>query len=189
MDLLGPPVEVRGRADAVWLRLEASAACELHVLEFLNRGELPVDQAGVGQGPEMLGRLELGRVRRQEQQMDMLGDAQPLAGVPACAIQDQHDLLGRTRPNGPREGGELDFKECDADAGGQVEDGAARGRMHKPDEVAPCEAVPHWCHRTLANRRPHAAQQRFQADAMFVGRPQLDACARKGGRDLAEQRP
>jgi hypothetical protein len=56
---------------------------KLSVLQILDRGELAVDQAGICQRPEVLGRLELGRVRREKQQMDMLGHAQPQAGVPS----------------------------------------------------------------------------------------------------------
>ncbi len=61
----------------------------------------------------MLGRLEFGRIGRQEQQMDMLGDAQLETGVPASAVQDEHDLLGLgwRRPGG--EGGQLDLEERD----------------------------------------------------------------------------
>jgi hypothetical protein len=44
-------------------------------------------------GQEVLGGLQLGRVRRQEVQMDVLGHAQPQARVPAGAIQDEDDLL------------------------------------------------------------------------------------------------
>jgi hypothetical protein len=44
----------------------------------------------------------------------------------------------------------------------------------------------HW---SLANRRPDAAQQRFQANPMFVRRPQLNVRVGKGGGDLAQQGP
>ena len=93
-DALGPPVEPRGRANEVGTRLEGDAARGLGVFEVVDRGEMAVGERGVGQRPEMLGGLELGRIRRQEQQMEMLGHAQFEAGVPAGAVQDEHDLLG-----------------------------------------------------------------------------------------------
>src|SRR5262249_24531980 len=43
------------------------------------------DHHGAGQQPEMLRWLELRRVGRQEQQVDVLGDVKPEAGVPAGA--------------------------------------------------------------------------------------------------------
>jgi hypothetical protein len=55
--------------------LEGDAAFRLDVLQFVDAGEMLVDQHRVGQWPEVLGRLQLGRVRWQEQQVDMVGDA------------------------------------------------------------------------------------------------------------------
>jgi hypothetical protein len=75
-------VEASRRADAVWLRLEAGAARELDVLQLLDRGELPVDEAGIGEWPEMLSWLQFRRIRRQEEQMDMLRHAEPQARMP-----------------------------------------------------------------------------------------------------------
>jgi hypothetical protein len=43
--------------------------------------------------------------------------------------------------------------------------------------------VAHEGNRPLANRRPDPAQQRFQADAMFINGPQLDLRVRKGSGD------
>jgi hypothetical protein len=37
--------------------------------------------------------------------------------------------------------------------------------------------------------RPGAAEQRFQADAVFVHRPQLDGGMREGRRHLPQERP
>ena len=46
----------------------------------------------------MLGRLEFGRIRRQEEQVDMVGHTQALGAVPARAIQHEHDLLAWLAP-------------------------------------------------------------------------------------------
>jgi hypothetical protein len=43
--------------------------------------------------------------------MDMLGDAQPLTGVPASAIQDEHKLLGGTGSHLAGKLRQLDLKE------------------------------------------------------------------------------
>ena len=82
-----------GRADQVGALLQGQAAGELGILQVVDRGEMAVDQDGVGQRPQMLGGLQLGRIRRQEEQVDVLGDAQVHTGVPAGAIEHQHDLL------------------------------------------------------------------------------------------------
>jgi hypothetical protein len=64
-----------------------------------------------------------------------------------------------------------------------MEDGPSRGGMDKADQIPPGEAMLHAGNGPLSNRGPDAPQQRFAADALFVGRPQLDLRVRKGGRD------
>ena len=41
----------------------------------------------------MLGRLQFGRIRRQEEQMDPLRNRESFAGMPASAVEDQQALL------------------------------------------------------------------------------------------------
>jgi len=55
-----------------------------------------------------------------------------------------------------------------------VEDGATRGRVHEADDVAPLVAVLHRCQRALPVEAPDFVQDRFQADTVLVGRPELD---------------
>ena len=109
--------------------------------------------------------------------------------MPAGAIQDQDDLLGRTRSRLAGKGGQFGLKERDAHAGRQMKERASRGRMDEADQIAPGVAVLDRGYWTLPNRRPDARKQRLQADAMLVGRPQLHSGLRKGGRDLTQQRP
>ncbi len=184
-----PPVEARGRADQLRVALQLSAAGKLGILQLLDGSEVAVDQAGVGQWPQVLGRLELGRVRRQEEQMDMLGYTQAEARVPAGPVEHEDDLLAGTGPDRVGERGELDFKECNADARCQVEDRATRSRMDEANEIAPGEAVAYQGDRALSAGRPHPPQERFEPNAMFIRRPQLDLGMGKGGRHLSEQRP
>src|SRR5215469_9287232 len=73
------------RADWASSRVSRSAKCAW-------------DQGVVGQRPQVLGRLQLRGVGRQEEQMDVLGHAQVHAGMPARLIEDEHDLLLGTPP-------------------------------------------------------------------------------------------
>src|SRR5579859_855694 len=100
-----PPMKAGRRADEVASGLQRDTACRLGILQVLEGGEVLVGQCRVGQGPQVLGRVELRRVGRQEEQMDVLGDPQLDARMPAGAIEDQHDLLLRPRPHCLREGG------------------------------------------------------------------------------------
>ena len=55
--------------------------------------------------------------------------------------------------------------------------------MDEADEVAPGEAVADQRERALANGRPDAAKQRFEADPVLIDGPQLDPRLGEGGRD------
>ena len=98
VDLLGPPMELGGRADALALLLEGSAVRELGLLQLLDAGEMLVDQRRVSQRPQVLGGLQLRRVGWQEEQTDVVGHPQAHAGVPTRPIQHKDDLLGGAGP-------------------------------------------------------------------------------------------
>jgi hypothetical protein len=176
-------VEAGGGADQLGVTLQLSAASELDVFELLDRREMAVDQTAVGQRPQVLSRLQFGRVGGQEEQVHVVGDAQLDAGVPAGTVEHEHNLLGGAGADGTGEGREFDREQCNGDRGRQVEDSAARGGMDEADEVAPGEAVADQRERALANGRPDAPQQRFEADPVLIDGPQLDPRVRKGGRD------
>ena len=55
--------------------------------------------------------------------------------------------------------------------------------MDKAHQIAPGKAVLHDRCGALPNGRPEAGEQRFEANAMFVGGPQFDLRVRKGGGD------
>jgi hypothetical protein len=87
MDLLGPPVEAGGRTDQVAATLEGGAAGALRVFQVVDGGEMAVEEAGIGQRPQMLSGLEFRRVRWEEEQVDVVGHLQPGAGMPARAVE------------------------------------------------------------------------------------------------------
>jgi len=60
MDLAGPPAKAGGGAHHSRLLLQGSTPSELHLLEFVNRGEMAIDEHRIGQGPEMFRWLEFG---------------------------------------------------------------------------------------------------------------------------------
>jgi hypothetical protein len=107
VDLLGPPVEQSSRADALALLLEHGTA-----------GELLVDQGSVAQWSQVLGGLQFRGIGRQKEQVGVLRHPQMDAGVPASAIEHEHDLLGGTGPHLTCKLSEFDFEERDADGRG-----------------------------------------------------------------------
>ncbi len=120
--------------------------------------------------------------------MHVLRHAQPQTGMPAGTVEDQDDLFTRTGPHSLRKRCQFCFKERNRDRGGQVEDGATRGRLDKADQIAPLEAVLHRRNRPLAVETPDLVQDGLQPDAMFVDRPELDVGLREGGGDHADER-
>lgn len=120
--------------------------------------------------------------------MHMVGDAQPHAAVPASPVQDEHNLLGGTRPDLLGEGFQLDFEEGDADGGRQMEDRPTRGRMDEADQIAPVIAVLHRRRRALAVETPDFLQDRFQADPVLIDGPEFDTRLRVGGGNGPQQR-
>jgi len=100
--------------------------------------------------------------------MHMLGHAQPHALVTVGAIQDEDDLFDRTGADLAGKGRQFHLEEWDADRRGQMKDGAPRGGMDKPHEVAPLEVVLDWCEWALPVETPDLVQDRLQSDAMLV---------------------
>ena len=66
------------RANALWLALERGAVGELRFFELLDAVEMAVEQRRVGERPEVFSWLQFRGIRRQEEQVDMVGHAQAL---------------------------------------------------------------------------------------------------------------
>jgi hypothetical protein len=60
-------------------------------VEFVQRSEVPIDDRLVQQGPEMFGGLEFGRIGRQEDQADPVGDDQAFGAMPARVVEHEDD--------------------------------------------------------------------------------------------------
>ena len=62
MDASRPPVKAGGRVDHRWLVLQLGTASELDLFECFDGGDMLVDENGIGQGPQVLRRLEFRRI-------------------------------------------------------------------------------------------------------------------------------
>lgn len=182
-------MEQRRRADEGGLLLEAGTARGLCVFERLDGGEVAIGQDGVGQRPQMLRGLQLGRIRRQKQQVHVLGHAQAEAGMPPSLVQDEHDLFVWASTDLLSEGRQFRLKERDGDAGGQMKDGAPRGGMDEANQVTPLIAMLDGGERALPVEAPDFPQDRLEADAVLVDAPQLYVRVRERRRDRPEKGP
>src|SRR6478672_13515855 len=59
--------------------------------EFVERGEMAIGDRLIHQLPEMLRGLEFGRVGRQEDEADPIGDGQVLGSMPAGIVEHEDD--------------------------------------------------------------------------------------------------
>ena len=109
------------------------------------------------------------------------------AGVPTCPVKHEDDLLAGAGAHLTGEGGQLHLKERNADGRSQMKDRAAGGGMHKAHQIAPRIAMLDGGEGTLPIKTPDFVQDRLEADAVFVGRPQLDLRVREGRGDCAQQ--
>jgi hypothetical protein len=75
VEALGPPVKQGGRADAPCLAPERCAVRQLRLFELLNAVEMAIGKRGIGERPQVLRWLQFERIRRQEEQMRMVGHA------------------------------------------------------------------------------------------------------------------
>jgi hypothetical protein len=80
-------------ADQVRAGLQGHTALSLGIFQIIDAGEMAIGEDRVGERPEMLSRLEFGRVGGQEQQVEVLGDLYLDAAMPASPIQDEDDFF------------------------------------------------------------------------------------------------
>ena len=79
-------MEVSVSANEFGMRLEVETSLSLNLLELIKRRERPIGQWLVGERPEPLSRLQLGRIGRQKHQMDALRNNEFGALMPAGSI-------------------------------------------------------------------------------------------------------
>jgi len=125
----------------------------------------------------VLGRLQLGRVGRQEAQAQAVGQLELLADVPAGIVEHQDHCLVRSGADVAGERREHLLEQFDADAIGQPPLDLAGGRPHEAVEVEPLVLVRCHGNRALAAPGPHPADHRLQAEPVLVEGPDLDRTA------------
>src|SRR4051794_1555873 len=172
------PVEVDPSLVEVRRGVEGDAALGDRTVEVLDRAEVLVGERLVEHRPEAFGRLQLGAVGRQVDEPDALGDGQPRLRVPARVVEDEDDDPVATGAGLAGEEGEERLEDRLRHPVRQVPEDLARGRLHEGGHVEPLEAVMAGRARSLAFRRPDAAEDRLQPDAVLVGGEDVDDLAR-----------
>jgi hypothetical protein len=93
-DVVRPPVKAASPLDRVGIIHQLAASPGERIVEGVDVIKATVGYRFIGQGPNTLARLQLGRVRRQVHEVDVVGHlAAVLSGVvPSCSVDDEHDL-------------------------------------------------------------------------------------------------
>jgi hypothetical protein len=184
--MLRPPFEEGMCFDLIWVVTEDAASLGKNLIEFLQRLKVFIDDWLIRQRPQAFGGLDLWRVRRQEHQFNALRNHQILGDVPARAVEHQDDVLVGTGADlgGERRQQRPEQRGVDT-VGDEPHDLAGSG----PDEaikIEPLVAVMAAGGRTAAARCPDLAQDRFQPEAVFVERPDLDRNRRFGALEFGD---
>lgn len=161
-------------ADGLVLIGKSNAAVAHGFVELIEAVEVVVDQRLVEEFPQMFGRLQLGTVRRLEDEPDAVGDAEVVRPMPTGIVELQHDALGGASADILGKIGEDRLEHLFANRCGNVPYRLASRRFDEAGDIQPFEAVLAKRYGTLALPRPDAPDDRLQADAVFIGRPQLD---------------
>src|SRR3954453_14435961 len=186
LDRLGPPVELCPETELIAFE-DPATVCD-RAFQIGEGLEGLVCERLIQNRPEVLSRLELGRVRGQVGEPEALRHDQVRCGVPAGAVEPEHDDALPSRPGLAGKQRQQRRKERLGDPVRHVPEGLARGWLHEGGDVQPLVAVVAKRDRPLTLGGPHPAQDRLQADAVLVRGPDLDRLVRVLCRFLGNDR-
>jgi len=166
-------MEFGGACDGILVSMQIAASRCDDGIEIVDCVEVFVDDRLVDERPEVFGGLQFGAVGGLVDRRDAVRKAEIFRAVPAGIVELQHDDAVAPGAGRAREGFEQLGKERLVDAVRQIPDGFSGRRRDKGGDVKPFVTVMAERDRTLADRRPDAPMDRFQADPMLVHRPDL----------------
>jgi hypothetical protein len=160
--------------EALGIGLEGAAAVDEDGLQGVEVGEGPIGDRFIHERPEPFGWLQLGGGGGQEDQIDADGEAQVVGDVPAGPIDHQHRPVRGIEALIPGKGGQGQRHGRRVDGGQQAPPTGAGAGTDKAIDIEPLVVARDPRQGTLALRGPDPAQDRQQAQPMFVLGPQTD---------------
>ncbi len=118
--------------------------------------------------------MQLRRIGRQKNQSHAIRHAQTSLAVPAGVVDDEHDRAIDAGLGFAREGLEQRREKRLRDAVVHVPEGLAARRRDEGGHIEPVEAMMAMRDRPLADGRPDAPRDRFQAEPVLVAGEDLD---------------
>ena len=116
--------------EGVALGLEEEAALRDGGVKLGEASKVSVDERLVDEAPQALGRLQVGGVARQGNEPEPVGNREPWLGVPAGALEHQHDKALPPGPDLAGKEGQQSLKEGLQHAVRQRPEHLAGGRLH-----------------------------------------------------------
>lgn len=162
-----PPNDVR-------MSLEPTASGNLNLLQLVKRVESPIGKRLIGERPEALSGLQLGRVGWQKEQVKSFRNHQIRTFVPTSLIEHQENVLVWPNLLFLCEGGQRDGEGCGVDGGQEQPTRLSAFRLHKPVQMHPL--IPLTDHRShpAPCARPHATQDGLESNAVFILAPEFN---------------
>ena len=167
-------MEAGSAFDDIRLAGERRASLADDGVEFVDRFDVLVDDGLVDEGPQGLRRLQFRRVGREKDQPHAIRHAQTRLAMPARVIDDEHDGAVDAGLRFACEGLEQRRKKRFRDAVVHIPEGFAARRRDEGGDIKPVEAVMAMRRRPLADGRPDAPRDGFQAEPVFVAGEDLD---------------
>jgi len=128
--------------------------------------------------PEVLGGLQFGGVWGQVDGPEPIRHDQVGRGVPAGAVEPEHDDAIPSRPGLTRKQRQQRGEERLGDAVRDIPEGLAGDRLHEGGDVQPRVPVMAERDRPLTFGRPYPADDRLQPEAVLIRGPDLDRLVR-----------
>jgi hypothetical protein len=143
-------------------------------VEFVDRSDVFVDDGLVDERPQGLCRLQFRRIGRQKDQPHAIGHAQARLAMPTSVVENEHDGAVDAGLGFAREGFEQRREKGFRHAIVHIPEGLAARRRDEGGHIKPVEAVMAMRGRPLADGRPNAPRDGFQAEPVFVAGEDFD---------------
>lgn len=171
----------------VWLCEELATAARQRAIQRVNGRIGAIGHLFIERRPQAFGGLEFRRARREEREVEAVGEAEFGRAMPGCPIHHQHNMFSAAHALDLGEGSQRDLHSCRVDSGQDQPLRPAINRVDKPIHIAPFIPMGADGDRPLSPARPHAPDDRLQSSARLVMRPDFEVRLRNGtpkGRDL-----
>lgn len=153
---------------------QVEAAFADDIFEVFDGWDVLVDDRFVDESPKRFGRLQFGRIGRQEHEAQALRNLKAGLGMPAGAVEREDDdaLVACSRLFGEER--KQRFEKWLGNAVVHIPENLTGRRRDEGGDIEPFKAVMAMSDGPLADRRPDAPRHRLQAEAMLIPREDFD---------------